>query len=113
MAATTTFTFKDVYNFIQSAERDEWGYFIPEEDNVYAFHIYEGRKQMNVCIHNADGGYDPLNVFTFHRDGEVREYSVRNGCADYNHPHVMSICDPVTRVILAAGIITYILNGCT
>lgn len=79
--------FKDLYNYIQTADRDSFGIHKPFNDSDVAFHIYSGNVQVNVMM----GDVVLLN-FVFDPDNEyVSIYSVEQGIADYEHPLTYSM----------------------
>ncbi len=74
--------FKDLYNYIQTADRDRFGIHKPFKDSDVAFHIYSGNVQVNMMM-----GDVVLLDFVFDPDDEyVSIYSVEQGIADYEHP---------------------------
>jgi hypothetical protein len=75
-------TFKDLYKFIQIAERDEFGYYRISKHT--ALHIYANRTQVNVCEMDGFHGWMSMMNFVFRPDEDVVVvYTVKNGVADY------------------------------
>lgn len=102
-------TFKDLYDFIQTADRDESGYY--KWDRSRALHIYDGRHQVNIC-HDpmGSGDYMPIRNIVFDGD-EVRLYKVNyNGVCDYDHPITCNIDDHMDSYLHGTAMI--IVNAC-
>ena len=75
-------TFRDLYNFMQTAKRDSIGYCDPTNDLIFKMHIYNGLHQVNFVKKEND--LSVCNI-TFN-DNEVNIYRVVNGIADYSYP---------------------------
>lgn len=91
--------FRDLYDYIQIAEKDYYGQHFPfNKDKSYSFHIYNGRFQVNICKYNKESdSYDSMVNFIFNPKNEevkivkVNQYLV----ADYDNPLVMGWYTPV------------------
>lgn len=84
-------TFRDLSNFIQTAERDSSGYHILNER--WSLHIYNNLHQVNVnCKFN--GVNESVANFIFDED-DVTIVSVDNGRADYDNPISINIDTPI------------------
>lgn len=100
--AKTYLTFEDLRDYIQMADRNSEGMHYPFGDNsdsgvVYTFHIYDGRRQVNICMTNQhhDGMPNSIGNFVFD-DDEVYMFRVNNsGVADYDHPLIVPIITPI------------------
>lgn len=100
--AKTYLTFEDLRDYIQTADRNSEGMHYPFDDNndsgvIYTFHIYDGRRQVNICMtdHHRDSMPNSIGNFVF-EDDEVSMFRVNNsGVADYDHPLIMSIATPI------------------
>ena len=72
---------KDLFHYIQTAERDEFGYHYPygSDNSGIRFHIYSNLRQVNIMVDNEtviDMVFDPgENIVTF--------YPVENEICDY------------------------------
>lgn len=82
----TPLTFKNVYEYIQQADRNEFGYHFPfENDTFHAFHIYNGLRQVNINVMN-DNSY--LSICNLIFDPEAHLVKIvkvnENGIADYD-----------------------------
>lgn len=96
--AKTYLTFEDLRDYIQTADRNSEGMHYPFGDNsdsgvVYTFHIYDGRRQVNICMtdYHRDSMPNSIGNFIF-EDDEVSMFRVsRSGVADYDHPLIVPI----------------------
>ena len=88
----SSITFLDLYNLIQEAERNEFGFHIPfKDDDSVSFHIYNGKRQMNLnIVDKSTIGFDGISHFEsvlnfiFDPTNEtVRIVKVKDGVADY------------------------------
>ena len=94
----STRTFNDFYEYIQKIERNEFGYAFPFKGNKdIAFHIYEGKRQVNINKKDDNGNYKSiLNIIYDPEEGTVSLINVsENGVADYNNPVTIPIDSPL------------------
>ena len=88
----TQITFGDLYEYIQSAECDDYGYHFPfsDNDNV-VFHIYNHRRQVNICLKDGTGNYtSKLNIIYDPECSLVNVVPVSNGVALYDNPKTIN-----------------------
>lgn len=104
--------FKDLFNYIQIAARDEFGYNNPFPNKKgypqYLLHIYNGRNQVNFCVKNGDNE-DPISIanFVFYpEDKEVCPVRVASGRADYDCTKKLSWEAEITK----KGLELYVFN---
>ena len=95
-------TFMDIFDYIQAAQRDYFGFsplLIKIRGNDYSLHIYEGRRQININRVGRDGrSMSIYNLIFDDRDG-VKGYTVTKGICDYNHPDFrMKLSDPIHEI---------------
>ena len=77
---------EDLYEYIQVAEREDDGIHFPFENcKDVAFHIYNGRKQVNICVNDRDGYLTSICNIIFTED-DVLVVSVIDGIANYDSP---------------------------
>lgn len=85
MISESSITFRTLYDYVQQADREEFGYHFPfgrDQAGVKVFfHIYEGRMQMNLNLNDM-----PKAVFLFYPNEQtVRLVTVNeSGVADYS-----------------------------
>lgn len=99
----THLTFEDLQEYIKTADRDEGGMHYltknsPEQKYpiypVYALHIYEGRRQVNL-MSQVDNAL-PVSIANFVFDGdEVAISRVNSGVADYDNPLRVPVTTPI------------------
>lgn len=65
-------TFKDLYDYIQKAERNEYGNHFPFDNNQYAFAIYDGSRQVNVGIMKDGCHWSMCNFVFYAEEGLVK-----------------------------------------
>lgn len=95
--------FRDLYNYIQKAERDYYGYHFPfNDDKNILFHIYEGRRQVNICKFQQckfqqEAIYYSLVNFVFEPEEELIKIIKVNEklVADYDNPMIISWDTPI------------------
>lgn len=100
--ANKILVFKDLWEYIQSAERDSSGMNYPfHGDNElveFGFHIYSGRNQVNICRGTDGIAFSSIANFVFD-DDEVSVIRVNNHqIADYDNPLRISITTPIDDV---------------
>lgn len=82
-------TFKDFYEYILTAERDEYGYHKIENNGCfpkYSLHIYDGDRQVNVNCQMAEEDI-PISIGNFifsPEEDELTIYPVINGNCNYS-----------------------------
>ena len=87
-------TFKDLFNFIRTAPRSEFGFSNPTNDPYRKLHIYNNLHQVNITSVSDD--LSICNI-TFDEDDETSNvYNVRNGYADYDHPAIYNFNDDLS-----------------
>lgn len=107
-----TLTFYDLYKYIKTAERDQFGFhYLP--DKRYALHIYEGKNQVNICRDNGTFYESVLNILFDEYNGDVTFIEVYNGIAFYDNPIIVNISyDPGYANISDIDKLTSIKNIC-
>ncbi len=75
------YTYYDLWNFIQKAPIDEFGY-CNVDDSIYKLHIYSNKNQVNIV--NVLTDVSICNI-VFDED-HVEIYKVKRGVCDYNDP---------------------------
>lgn len=88
-------SFLDLYNLVQEADRDEFGY---ADLNNTQVHIYNGKQQVNLL----SGNKLPTKVILFKScEGIVKIFNCINGITDYNNPYaVRKIEDNITEPVI-------------
>ena len=89
-------TYDDLLKFVQKAERDSFGFHKLSKD--VALHIYEGKRQVNVCV--MDRNDFPISVLNliFDPSGRtVSAFDVKNGVAQYDRPVELKMDDAITK----------------
>lgn len=78
-------TFKDLYDYIQKADRNAYGYHFPKDTSI-AFHIYHNMNQMNICIKD-NNFYKPICNFIFDSEFDIVKIANvnDNGISDYDN----------------------------
>ena len=85
-------TFRDVWKYIQTAERNAVGYNFcageTEQNAKDCLHIYGSFRQVNLCERDVYGGFTSWCniVFSVGANPDVKVYTVRQGICDYDHP---------------------------
>lgn len=77
-------TFKDLYDYIQTAERDEVGMHQTKIPSL-TFHIYESKKEMNIGVGLDTNGFAILKGKIYFEDDRIMIYRISNGITDYDH----------------------------
>ena len=73
---------KNLFNYIQTADRDSTGLHYPFHDCGLRMHIYQGYKQVNIAFNNVT----LYNLVFKPEYNEVRLFMVSNEIADYSNP---------------------------
>lgn len=92
-------TFKDLFDYIQTAERDEFGYHDPFPNDKslpkLLFHIYDNKRQVNITYMQNTGDPSPSsigNIIFDEEDQVVKLIEVNeSGYANYDNPIVLHI----------------------
>ena len=84
MNNTAIKTFKDLYEYVQEAERDDTG--MHNINESLTFHIYEGRREMNIGLDKDEYGFPVLvNKIIFHEDENIASiYEINKGRTNYD-----------------------------
>ncbi len=89
-------TYDDLFKFVQKAERDSFGFHKLSKD--VALHIYEGKRQVNVCVMDRnDFPISVLNLIFDPSDRTISAFDVKNGVAQYDRPVELKMDDAITK----------------
>lgn len=85
-------TFGDLYEYIQTADRNEFGYHYAFGNNKdIVFHIYENRRQVNICFLDDNNIHtSKLNIIYDPECSLVTVVPVENGIALYDNAKTIS-----------------------
>lgn len=96
-------TFRSLYNFIQVVKRNKFGYHIifegSDEIEDIAFHIYDNKRQVNVCVKDENEIWCSIMNFIFDLDDNiVKAYIVEGGVVDYENYRQYSMDDELGEI---------------